>query len=163
LSASAACRTIIDKEALNFVKWHNKKKQQKICTFPLSIETPVINVFKHFEVCPCESREKLGGKLTAKLKPDVRSPSISSYIDVFSKLSDSLHNSLLKTSYGVVVVPHNLFKQEKRFLVRYLLANGEDVAILGKDHRLRLPNDREINTPLKQENKSKKRNRDSDE
>jgi hypothetical protein len=42
----------------------------------------------------------------------------------------------------------------------YLLANGEDVAILGKDHRLRLPKDREINTPPKKEKKSRKRNRD---
>jgi hypothetical protein len=163
LSASAACRTIIEKEAGNFVKWHNKKKQQKICTFPLSIETPVTNVFKHFEVCPCESREKLGGKLTAKLKPGVRPPSVSSYVDVFSKLSESIHNSLLRTSSNVVVVPQNLVNEEKRFLVRYLIANGEDVAILGKDHRLRLPNDREINTPPKKEKKSKKRKRDSDE
>jgi hypothetical protein len=140
---------------LRWPGWHTAAPPQRATG-----ETPVTNVFKHFEVCPCKSRDKLGGKLTAKLKPGVRPPSVSSYVDVFSKLSDTLHNSLLKTSSGVVVVPHNLVNEEKRFLVRYLLANGEDVAILGKDHRLRLPKDREMKTPPKKEKKSRKRNRD---
>ncbi len=70
LSASAACRTIIEKEAAVFVKWHNKKKQQKLCQVVLSGETRVTNIFKHFEVCPCETNDKLGEKLTAKILGD---------------------------------------------------------------------------------------------
>lgn len=146
-----------------FVKWHNKKKQQKLCKFVLYGETPVTNIFRHFEVCPCETTGALlGAKLNSKLKPGVRPPTKSSFVDVFSKLSDSIHNSLLRTSAGVVVVPHSLVNEEKRFLVRYLMANGEDVAILGKNGVLRSPKEREINTPPKtQTSQTHKRKREN--
>jgi hypothetical protein len=73
-------------------------------------------------------------------------------------LSGSVHNSLLRTSSGVIVLPQNLVNEETTTkMVRYLIANGEDVAILGKGHLLRLPKDRERNNPSKKEKKRRRR------
>jgi hypothetical protein len=102
----------------------------------------VTNIFKHVEVCSCESGSKLGSKLTA---------------------NQEIHTGLLRTSQNVVVIPSNLPNEEKRCLVRYLMANGEDVALLARNCiDLRLPTEREVNTPPKapeMEIRTKKRKR----
>lgn len=48
---------------------------------------------------------------------------------------------------GSIIVPEDLAGQDRRFLIRFLLADGQDVLILQSDGVLRRPTDADITTP----------------
>ena len=120
-------------------------------------------IFQHFELCEGVSKDDkmlLGDDLSDQLnKKGVHLPTSGSFVKIYKTMSEKLHNvsSLLRSSSGAVVIPFDLPNEEKRFLVRFLKANGHDVLVASDDGSLRFPHDDEITTPPKKKQGKRKR------
>jgi hypothetical protein len=107
---------------------------------------------RHFETCPIPTRgdKLLGDTLSKRLtRSKVKLPQNGNFAELYQNLSTLVHKSpAVVTNDDHVVVPGGMLPQEKRFLVRFLMAMGHSVLILDSASTIpRPPRPDEFETP----------------
>lgn len=156
LAAHASCRHLLEQFAQEFVEKHANYNKSACCNEVLTIHDTKSSLFRHFEECPgvaSDSTALLGDKLTEALKSlDIKPPSSGSFLNVFKQLSNTIHGrSWFRDSAGEVIVPFDLDDPAKRFLIRFLIANGLSVVVADVNGTVREPFPAEIETPEKRQ------------
>jgi hypothetical protein len=119
------------------------------------------DIFRHFEICPgiATSDKLLGDEMSDILEAKcIALPSNGSFADLYHTLSQEIHNcGVLKTDAGKVVVPYDLPPPLKRFWVRFLIADHQEVVVHGASGNLRkLHSDEVMTTPPSSAEKKRK-------
>lgn len=156
LAAHSSCRHLLEQFAKEFVAKHDYYNVSACCNEVLTIDNTQSSIFRHFEVCQgvaSDSSALLGDELTEALKNlDIKPPSSGSFLKVYQLLSNSIHgSSWFRDSAGEVIVPFDLDDPAKRFLIRFLRANGLSVVVADVNGTVREPFPEEIETPEKRQ------------
>ena len=162
VASIASCRCVLEKFTALYLEKHNRIGFR--CPETLRADISTSELLRHFEVCSGVSNsntEILGRELSKSLNDKrISLPSAGRLVDVFKTLSERLHQTQwLRSREGKVVVVYDMPNEQKRLFIRYLLACGEDVVILGDDGALREPTDDETSTPPKKKQDKNKRKR----
>ena len=150
VAATASCRTCLEKFGNDFVNLH---KAVKLCPFVFSEDPSMTSVFRHFDACPGVTKnfnKKLGDTMSDRLDElSIKLPSSGDLVTIYRRLSSKLHSTeLFTTEIGKVIVPSDLPLAEKRFWIRFFIANNHEIMVL--DHKgLREATDEEISMPEK--------------
>jgi hypothetical protein len=159
-AASASCRSILETFFHEFVKMHGNQPQPARCSVNAA-NLSLTAVCRHFEVCPIPTRgekllgDKLSGALTNRnVRLPRRLPRSGSFAALYQNLSNLVHKSpVVVTTTDEIVVPGGMIMEEKRFLVRFLMAIGYSVLILDSASNIpRSPRPDEIETPTNSPN-----------
>ena len=149
LGSYAECRSIVEKFSDDFRAKHALTEYQKQCHKDITLFTTSATL-RHFEICKAiwRSNDNLFDDcMCEKLKKrGIQPPSHGSFKSLFDKLSTNVHqSSLMVTETGKVIIPSALPSVDKRLLVRFLQAEGNDVLVM-TSNGLREPFNEEVHT-----------------
>ena len=134
---NSVCRTLIEDFSKDFLKKHKKYNSTSSCSTILNTSSTTTAILDHYESCCAvtNSNDKLLGDefSNALSTKGINLPSSGSFKKIFSELSDRLHTGIVRTAESKIVVPNTISGVEKRFLIRFLIAKGESVAVLTHD------------------------------
>lgn len=157
LAAHCSCRAILEEFSKTFLDQHKHYNQECSCSFvfPDEQRTSKSVIFRHFEICSAVAADNstlMGDGLTEQLQELlIRPPTDGSFLKLYKGLSSCIHgNSWFKDTLGEVIVPYDLEISQKRFLIRYLRANGMTVVVADVNGTVRDPFPEEVETPEKE-------------